>query len=120
VDLEFGDPVEENLRWDKFSIKHGYTFTELPEPSLENYIFEGWYYIDTGEKFNPSTPITKDTYLYAKWAPLVQESIYTKIKITVKRFLPVIFLGILTVLLIMMFVIEVNRQYPYKLRSKEK
>lgn len=120
LELDFGDYFEEYLRWESFNVKHGDTFAELPEPSLENFIFEDWYYLGTDEKFNPSTPITENTYLYAKWTPLVKEDIYSKIKNTVVRFLPVIFLGILTVLLIIMFVIEIKRHYPYKLRSKEK
>ena len=48
-------------------IKSGEKISEPAEPSRDGYVFEGWYLGE--EKFDFSTPITKNIKLIAKWAP---------------------------------------------------
>ena len=48
-------------------VKSGEKITEPAKPSRNGYVFEGWYLGE--EKFDFSTPITKNIKLVAKWAP---------------------------------------------------
>ena len=48
-------------------VKSGEKISEPAEPSRDGYVFEGWYLEE--EKFDFSTPITKNIKLIAKWAP---------------------------------------------------
>lgn len=48
-------------------VKSGEKISEPAEPSRDGYVFEGWYLGE--QKFDFSTPITKNIKLVAKWAP---------------------------------------------------
>lgn len=48
-------------------VKSGEKISEPAKPSRDGYVFEGWYLGE--EKFDFSTPITKNIKLVAKWAP---------------------------------------------------
>lgn len=48
-------------------VKNGEKISEPTTPSRNGYVFEGWYLGE--EKFDFSTPITKNIKLIAKWAP---------------------------------------------------
>ncbi len=57
-------------------VKYGECIIDLPTPTKENFIFEGWY-LNEGEnegKFTATTPVTKDITLKAKW-----KSIYSQV-----------------------------------------
>ena len=55
----------------------------LPQaPAYEGFSFDGWYYYDRatrtyGEKFDPSAPVTVDTYVAAKWTEVEQQIVAT-------------------------------------------
>ncbi len=61
-----------------FSSEHA-----LPQaPVYEGFTFDGWYYYDCvartyGEKFDPSAPVTVDTYVAAKWTEVEQQIVAT-------------------------------------------
>lgn len=61
-----------------FSSEHA-----LPQaPVYEGFTFDGWYYYDRatrtyGEKFDPSAPVTVDTYVAAKWTEVEQQIVAT-------------------------------------------
>ncbi|MGM9619153.1 MAG: CotH kinase family protein [Oscillospiraceae bacterium] len=54
-------------RYYEYAVETGDTFDDFPALYKEGYTLEGWYYEGTDEPFDPSAPITEDTYLYAKW-----------------------------------------------------
>ena len=77
---EYGEIIEE----DEFTgIKHGEKFSparSVPDVQVTNndYVFEGWYTKDeegnwSESPFNPSTPITQNITLYARWKDEGQE-----------------------------------------------
>ena len=54
----------------EMSVDSGSVINEPETPSAVNWVFGGWYAdsdFTEDNKFDFSTPITKDTYLYAKW-----------------------------------------------------
>ena len=51
-------------------VTFGGTYSELPEPSMEGYVFDGWYSAETGgTQVNEETPVTADSprTLYARY-----------------------------------------------------
>ncbi|MGM9661963.1 MAG: CotH kinase family protein [Oscillospiraceae bacterium] len=54
-------------RYYEYAVETGDTFDDFPTLYKEGYTLEGWYHEGTDEPFDPSAPITEDTYLYAKW-----------------------------------------------------
>ncbi len=62
-DTDDGSTVESK------DIKEGSTIGEIPEPTKEGYVFEGWYSDKEQTKaYDANTKITASTTLYAKWS----------------------------------------------------
>ena len=77
------DPLTDNV---VLSVSANAAFSSehaLPQaPAYEGFTFDGWYYYDRatrtyGEKFDPSTPVTVDTYVAAKWTEVEQQIVAT-------------------------------------------
>ena len=53
-------------------VNHNATIKKLPtRPTKEGFVFGGWYYYGTSDKFDENEPVVEDITLVAKWACLV-------------------------------------------------
>lgn len=60
-----------------FTIEHGDVVGSVHNPENDNYIFNGWFYIENGEKvaYTPlDIPIKKNLNVYAEWGSLTAQS----------------------------------------------
>lgn len=55
-------------RYYEYAVETGELFGDFPALYKEGCTLEGWYHEGTDEPFDPSVPITEDTFLYAKWS----------------------------------------------------
>ena len=53
-----------------YNVHNGKQLQKLDSPNMDGYAFAGWYYLDTEERFDFSTKITKDITIFAKWAKI--------------------------------------------------
>lgn len=54
-------------RYYEYMIRDGETMSDFPDLYREGYALEGWDNEETGEPFDPATPITAETHLIARW-----------------------------------------------------
>ena len=55
------------------TVEYGGTATQPAAPTLEGYAFEGWF-LENGDAYNFTTPVTSDITLYAHWSASGQAS----------------------------------------------
>ena len=91
-------------------VVRGETVSDLPILEGNEYEnFLGWYYEDTNQPFDPSTPIFEDTNLYAKWETVLPESTTPSIKI-----IPI---GVITIMFFVLLFVDVKRNIIRKGRG---
>ena len=61
----------------KITVEYGETISNLPNPEKTDYIFDGWFSekYGNGSEFTPTTAVTSDMTVYAKWTPAIPEDI---------------------------------------------
>lgn len=63
--------INEDEQLQIYKVRNWTTLDMIENPSMEGYVFAGWYYYETDEVFDFKTKITEDITIVAKWAKVI-------------------------------------------------